>query len=81
MEKEYCITVLFGSEQVKKFYNKEIFNEDEITDYTKFYSFKTDAELNAFILGLNEANGWLDLIYLEGVKIENQLLVKQAIQF
>ena len=76
MEKEYCITVLFGSEQVKKFYNKEIFNEDEITDYTKFYSFKTDAELNAFILGLNEANGWLDLIYLEGVKIENQLLVK-----
>lgn len=76
MEKEYCLSVLFGSEQVKKFYNKEIFTEDEITDYTKFYSFKTDAELNAFILGLDEANGWLDLIYLKGTKIKNQLLVK-----
>lgn len=68
MSKEFCVTVLYGSDQVKKFYNDEIFNESEINEYVKFYSFKTEKELKAFILGLEEANGWLDLIYIEGVQ-------------
>ena len=66
MIKEYCITVLYGSDQVKKFSNSETFSEEEINEYVKFYSFETKKELDAFILGLEEANGWLDLIYVEG---------------
>ncbi len=67
MNKGFCVTVLYGSDQVRKFYNEEIFDENEINEYVKFYSFETEKELKAFILGLEEANGWLDLIYIKGV--------------
>ncbi|MCX8524917.1 hypothetical protein OF897_13440 [Chryseobacterium formosus] len=75
MSKEFCVSVLYGSDQVRKFYNGEIFNENEINNYIKFYSFKTEKELRAFILGLKEANGWLDLIYLEGVQPKSLLQI------
>lgn len=52
MNNGFCVTVLYGSDQVKKFYNAEIFNENEINEYVKFYSFETEKELSAFILGL-----------------------------
>ena len=69
MTKGFCVTVLFGSDQIRKFHNHEIFSGEEINDFTKFYSFYSKEELDAFILGLEAANGWLDLIYFEGVKI------------
>ena len=69
--KEFYITILFGSDQIRKFHNKEIFSEEEINDYTKSFSFRTREEFEAFILGIETANGWLDLIYFEGV-IVNQ---------
>ena len=65
MKKEFNLTVLFGSDQIRKFHQKEIFNENEISDFIKFYSFDTEKELEAFIFGLEEANGWLDLIYFK----------------
>jgi len=70
--KEFYITVLFGSDQVRKFHNKEIFSEEEINDYTKSFSFRTRKELEAFILGIETANGWLDLIYFEGVSVNQK---------
>ncbi len=70
---KFCVSVLYGSDQVRKFYNAEIFNETEINDYVKFYSFETEKELRAFILGLEEANGWLDLIYIEGAFPKSRL--------
>lgn len=41
----------------------------------KFYSFDTEIELTAFIFGLQEAKGWLDLVYLKSVKIQNNFLM------
>jgi hypothetical protein len=75
MKDEFYLTVIFGTEQIRKFFSKEIFSEREINEYTKFYSFATEAELNAFIYGLEEANGWLDLIHLKGVQIINHLIL------
>ena len=71
---DFHVMVLFGSDQVRKFHNKEIFHKSEIDDHTKFYSFETKIELDAFIFGLQEANGWLDLVYVKDVKIKNNLL-------
>ena len=72
---DFYLTVLFGSDQVRKFHNKEIFSDSEIAEHMKFYSFETEIELNAFIFGLQEANGWLDLVYLKGIKIKNNFLM------
>ena len=69
----FHVTVLFGSDQVRKFNNAEIFSEEDIFEYAKLFQFKTQNELDAFILGLEAGNGWLDLVYLEGVKIVNPL--------
>ena len=35
------------------------------TDDTFSYGFSTDAELNAFLLGVDEASGWLDYTVVE----------------
>lgn len=74
MKSEFCVTVLFKSEQKNRFFSGKIFTKKEIEEYTKFYSFDTKKELDAFILGLEEANGWLDLLYFEGLKLENNQL-------
>lgn len=71
MKNEHCVTVLFGSDQIRKFHNREIFSEEDICLYTKYYSFDTEQELNAFILGIEEANGWLDLIYFKDLEISH----------
>jgi len=76
---EFYITVLFGSDQVRKFHNKEIFNEEEINDNTKSFSFRTREELQAFILGIETANGWLELIYFEGVNVQQNKFQQQII--
>jgi hypothetical protein len=70
--KEFYITVLFGSDQVRKFHNKEIFSEEEIKQFAKTFLFQTRIELEAFILGIEAANGWLDLIYFEGVSVNQK---------
>jgi len=75
--KELFVTVLFGSDQIRKFHNKEIFSEEEISQYTKAFSFETRKELDAFILGIETANGWLDLIYFEGIKIQRNKILQQ----
>lgn len=67
--KEFYVTVLFGSDQIEKFHRMEIFREEEIIQHTKVFSFETKKELDAFILGIESANGWLDLVYFEGMKI------------
>lgn len=77
MKPDYFITVLFGSDQVRKFHNKEIFSEEEINQYAKTFSFETKKELDAFILGIETANGWLDLIYFEGMKIKENKIIQQ----
>jgi hypothetical protein len=77
MKKDFCITVLFGSDQVRKFQNKEIFSEEEIAHYTKNYEFETDKELCAFILGLEAANGWIDLIYLKNINLNKNRFITE----
>ncbi len=79
MKTDYIITVLFGSDQVRKFHNNEIFDEDEINQYTKTYSFATKRELDAFVLGIESANGWLDLIYFEGMEIQKSKVLQNKL--
>ncbi len=69
MKIKYSILVLFGSDEVNKYNNNEFVSEDEFLNNFKYYSFDTKKELDAFIFGLEEANGWMDLIYFTGEKI------------
>ena len=75
--KELFVTILFGSDQIRKFHKKEIFSEEEINQYTKTFSFETRKEMDAFILGIEAANGWLDLIYFEGMKIHRNKILQR----
>ena len=73
----FFIIILFGSDQIRKFYNNEILTKEEVNSYTKTFSFETRKEVDAFILGIETANGWLDLIYFEGMKIQRNKFIKQ----
>jgi|LakMenEpi03Aug12_release.lakeMendotaPanAssembly.Ray.scaffolds.fasta_scaffold1289118_2 hypothetical protein len=56
---KHTLHVIFGKEQVAKFYNNdESLTDEEISLYTKQYHFNTEAEKLAFIYGLHESNGW-----------------------
>ncbi|MFN8358230.1 MAG: hypothetical protein U0Y10_27450 [Spirosomataceae bacterium] len=74
----YFITVLYGSDSVRKFYNREIFEESELALTLKYYEFKTKAELEAFIYGLEEAKGWYELIYFKNEKLQPFSLLSVA---
>ena len=50
---KHTVEVLWGSEGVCE------------TDDTSSYGFATDAELTAFLLGVDEASGWLDYTVIE----------------
>tara|TARA_R100000734_G_C3204362_1_gene21976 strand:- start:1 stop:204 length:204 start_codon:yes stop_codon:yes gene_type:complete len=53
------IRIIWGTEAVRK-------TEKPIKGYTdKTYTFKTDDELNAFLEGVSEGNGWLEYQTLE----------------
>jgi len=48
------VRIIWGTEAVRKI-------EKTIKGYTdKIYTFKTENELNAFLKGVDESNGWLE---------------------
>lgn len=64
---EQDVAVLIASTLGKTKKDFEVFirwgrssDHDEDEDETHYYSFDTQAELNAFLNGVDEANGWLD---------------------
>ncbi|SEF48065.1 hypothetical protein [Flavobacterium urumqiense] len=56
----YHTKIIFGKEQVRKFYNKEPFNDLEKSINFKQYVFDTKAERNAFYKGIAESIGRLE---------------------
>lgn len=71
-----CVTVLFGSDLVRKFFLKYEFEESELINSFKYYEFNSKEELDAFILGLEEAKGWNDLIYFRNENFLNNRLLR-----
>jgi len=52
--KKHEVTIIWGTEAVRGI-------EKPIKDYTKIkYKFNTESELEAFIKGVDEGNGWLE---------------------
>lgn len=58
---KHSVKVIFGKEQILKVYSNESLNEEEINTNVKNYEFNSIEEKNAFIKGLNEAVGWIDI--------------------
>lgn len=56
----YHTKIIFGKEQVRKFHNKEPFNDLEKSINFKQYVFDTKAERNAFYKGIAESMGRLE---------------------
>jgi hypothetical protein len=56
----YHTKIVFGKEQVRKFYNKELFNDLEKSINLKKFTFDTRAERSAFYKGIAESTGRLE---------------------
>ena len=65
MSKKFSIYVVWG---------------EEVDKETKpsLYSFGTQVELDAFILGINEASGWLDAATFETHEEATQYIMEEA---
>lgn len=59
------LTVVFGKEPVAKIHNHIALSEEERLLNVKAYTFDSEKEKQAFINGLNEAVGWLDVCIAE----------------
>ncbi len=57
---KHSFKVIFGKEQVLKFFNNESLSSEEIDLNTKEYHFNTAEEKIAFINGLHSAIGWVE---------------------
>lgn len=58
---KHTVKVIFGKEQVIKAYYGEPLTEEELQQNVKQYEFDTLEEKLAFIKGLNEAVGWVEI--------------------
>ena len=56
----YHTKIIFGKEQVRKFHNKEPFNDLEKSINFKGFTFETKAERSAFYKGIAESMGRLE---------------------
>lgn len=62
---KYTIKIIYGKEQVIKFYNNEPFSNEEKLNNLKEYKFNSKEELDAFCFGVNETIGWTECHILE----------------
>jgi hypothetical protein len=58
---KHVLKVVFGKEQVAKIYNNEKLTGEELKLNFKEYHFNSEAEKQAFIYGLNQAIGWMEI--------------------
>ncbi len=70
MKQTHHITVIFGTEAVKKYFDNTPFNAEEQENCIKTFTFSSKEELYAFTQGLDLAKGWLELVYEEKSKIQ-----------
>ena len=57
---KHTVQVVFGKEQVKKWFAGESLAADDKALYVKEYQFESEKEKQAFIHGLNEAVGFVE---------------------
>lgn len=65
---KHSVKVVFGKEQVTRAHNNESFRQEDLDLFIKEYNFETIEEKNAFIKGLNESVGWME-IYISEVEL------------
>lgn len=58
-EKAFCVTIRWGSESTQEDMYEQQGNEPSE------YCFATEAELNAFLLGVDEMDGWMGYTVVE----------------
>ena len=61
----YQLKIIFGKEEVNKFYNDDRFTVDEIVNNVKEFHFKTESEMEAFIKGIEASSGWTEYSIIE----------------
>lgn len=57
---KFITEIIFGKEQIIKYRNNETFDDFEKVINVKKYTFKTQAERNAFYKGMAEVVGWME---------------------
>ncbi len=57
---KFITEIIFGKEQIAKYYNNQSFDDFEKIINVKKYTFETQAERNAFYKGMSETIGWLE---------------------
>lgn len=58
----YSVKIIFGKEQVEKFYNGIELTKEEKNNFIKEYFFESIEQKEYFLKGMDEAVGWLDFI-------------------
>ncbi len=61
--KSINISILFGESEVKKY--EETNSLINLNDNVTNYSFDSEQEKNAFLLGLESAKGWQDFVLIK----------------
>ena len=61
------ITLLFGSDANRKYFNNETLSPEEISLNRKTFTFNNRNEANAFLQGIEAALGWQEVIWLENM--------------
>jgi len=61
----YTVKIIFGKEQVNKFYSDEPLTEYEKENNVKVYHFNSESEKQAFCKGINEAVGWVECCFAD----------------
>jgi len=82
MKEKWQVRVFWGEDLVRKlesYDNEELIECDidkeewEYDGCDKWYTFDTEAERNAFLLGINEADGWWGMRYVIPEDINEQI--------
>jgi hypothetical protein len=68
------ITLIFGSDAIRKYFNNETLSSEEISLNRKTFTFPNRNEAGAFLQGIEIAQGWQEVICLEDAlqaRVEN----------
>lgn len=75
--KDFFVTIVYGTDNFKKFHMGEPFDKEDIADKFKTYYFGTQLELDAFLMGIDEATGWLETLVFVNVEKVDDILISQ----
>ncbi|WP_433834807.1 hypothetical protein [Flavobacterium anhuiense] len=73
----YSVKIIFGKDQIRKYYKNEAFNDFEKIVNFKKYTFETKLQRNAFYKGISEAIGWLELEVVKEFEENDQIGIEK----